>query len=106
MLTLGFMSADLERVVQLLAERKLSEARELLDAMPSEPAVDVRRIQLELYDGTLPAGAAMQRLLQIMRKDQHTPGAKDLYIEASGAEYQGGRSSMTHSHPPPPVRKD
>jgi hypothetical protein len=65
----------------------------------------VLRIKLALYDGSLPAGAAMQKLIALMRRDASWPGARELYQEASNLAYQSRQSSVSHSHPPPPVRE-
>jgi len=62
-------------------------------------------IKLELYDGKLPAGAAMQRLIDLMRREPDWPGAKALYQEASNLAYQTRQSSVSHSHPPAATRK-
>jgi hypothetical protein len=65
---------------------------------------DVVRIKLGLYDGSLPALAAVQELIKIMRRQEDFPGARELYQEASDASYAARQSSVAHSHPPPPVR--
>lgn len=65
----------------------------------------VVRIKLGLYDGSLAPGAAMQQLIQLMRKDENFPGAKELYQEASRRAYQSRQSSIAHSHPPPPAKR-
>ncbi len=79
------------------------------DALQSAPAGDdayaVLRIKLALYEGSLPAGAAQQRLIQLMRRNDNVPGAKELYQEASNASFRERVSSSSHSHPPPPPSK-
>jgi hypothetical protein len=62
------------------------------------------RIKLALYQDGIPAGVAMQRLIQLMRTNPDQRGAKELYQEASRRAYTDGQSSVSHSHPPPAVR--
>ncbi len=82
----------------------LEAARSELSQVPrTDEAYAVVRIKLELYDGSLPPLAAIQQLLQLMRKHPDFPGAKELYQEASNLSYQTRQSSPAHSHPPPPV---
>jgi hypothetical protein len=63
----------------------------------------VVRTKLALREGQLSPAAAMQKLLQLMRKDPNAAGAKALYQEASRLSFSGGASSTSHSHPPPRV---
>ena len=87
---------------QLLDGGDLEAARSALGATAAgDERYAVLRIKLGLYDGSLPPGAAQQRLIQLMRRDQEWPGAKALYQQASRAAYQGGQSSAAASHPPP-----
>lgn len=73
----------------------------------SDETFAVVRVKLALYEGSMPAGAAMQALIQLMRRRADWPGAKELYQEASSSAYRSRESSVSHSHPPPPVeRKD
>ena len=72
----------------------------------SDEAFSVVRVKLELYDGSLPPLAAIQQLVQLMRKHPDFPGAKELYQEASSLSFQERQSSPAHSHPPPPVTDD
>jgi len=65
----------------------------------------VLRIKLGLFDGSLASGMAMQALIQLMRKDPEWPGAKSLYQKASSAAFETRQSSVSHSHPPPPVER-
>ena len=82
------------------------EARTVLDAVPaSDETFAVARIRLGLLDGSMPAGAAQQALIRLMRRDPDWPGAKQLYQEASSQAYQTRESSASHSHPPPPKDK-
>jgi hypothetical protein len=93
--------ADIHR---LLDAGDLEAARQALARVPrTEEAFAVARVKLELYAGTLPPLAAIQQLVQLMRKQPDFPGAKELYQEASNMSYQTRQSSMAHSHPPPPV---
>jgi hypothetical protein len=71
----------------------------------SDDRYAVVRIKLGLYDGSLPSGMAMQALIQLMRKDPEWPGAKALYQSASSAAFETRQSSVSHSHPPPPVER-
>lgn len=88
----------------LLDAGDLEAARSELSQVPrTDKAYAVVRIKLELYDGSLPPLAAIQQLLQLMRKHPDFPGAKELYQEASNLSYQTRQSSPAHSHPPPPV---
>jgi hypothetical protein len=66
-----------------------------------EPRVELLRIKLGLADGSLPAELGVQRLTQLMRKDPHLEGAKELYQRAANDAYAQRRSNMAHSHPPP-----
>jgi hypothetical protein len=93
-----------QAIDRLLEAQDLDGARESLQSVPvGDDAYAVVRIKLALYDGSLPSGAAMQQLIQLMRRDAAWPGAKELYQEASTAAYQTRQSSVSHSHPPPPV---
>lgn len=101
------MSFDTDAVAidQLLEAGDFDRARALLaDRAPGDPAYEVVRVKLDLYDGSVPPQQAMQRLIRLMQKDKDWPGAKELYQEASRRAYQSGQSSVAHSHPPPPAR--
>lgn len=91
---------------QLIEAGDFAAARSALDALPVSDALIVLRIKLDLFEGSLPAGAAMQKLIALMRKNADAPGAKELYQEASNMAYQSRTSSVSHSHPPPPVSSD
>jgi hypothetical protein len=102
--------SEAQQVAKLLEINQLDEARHRLAVLAEqghgdEPAVRVRSIQLGLAEGSMPAAAAMKELIEIMRADQHTPGAKELYLEAAQIQLSEGHSSMAHSHPPPPPPK-
>lgn len=92
-----------ETIDQLLAESAFDEARARLEGAPKDRSFQLLRIKLGLAAGSMPAGVAMQRLIQLMREDPNLPGAKALYQEASRQAYSGRESSVAHSHPPPPV---
>ena len=90
----------------LLDADDLDAAREaLLRAPATDDGYAVVRIKLALFDGSMPSGAAMQALIQLMRKNQDWPGAKALYQTASSAAFETRQSSAAHSHPPPPVER-
>jgi len=96
---------DPASIDRLLEAGDLETARAALAKVPrSDEAFIVVRVKLELYDGSLPPLAAIQQLVQLMRKKPDFPGAKELYQEASNLSYQTRQSSPAHSHPPPPVR--
>jgi hypothetical protein len=61
-------------------------------------------VKIALYEGTLAPQLAMNRILSLMQKDPKLPGAHALYQDASNRSYQGGESSLAHSHPPPPSK--
>jgi hypothetical protein len=96
-------SAAYQAIDQLLEAGDFESARRELGAIPnSDETVAVLRIKLDLFEGSLEPGAAMQRLITLMRRDPEWPFAKELYQEASNLAYQGRTSSVSHSHPPPP----
>jgi hypothetical protein len=97
-------ASDPASINRLLDAGDLEAARTELGRVPrTDEAFTVVRVKLELYDGTLPPLAAVQQLVQLMRKSPDFPGAKELYQEASNLSYQTRQSSLAHSHPPPPV---
>jgi len=102
------MSAtDPASINRLLDAGDLEGARaELAQVTRSDETFAVVRVKLELYDGTLPPLAAIQQLVQLMRKTPDFPGAKELYQEASNMSYQTRQSTLAHSHPPPPATGD
>ena len=100
-------ASDPASIHALLDAGDLETARKQLAQVPrTDEAFTVARVKLELYEGTLPPLAAIQQLLQLMRKKPDFPGAKELYQEASSLSYQTRQSSPAHSHPPPPVEAD
>ncbi len=95
-----------EAVDALLEANDLNGARDALQRiLPSDERYAVTRIKLSLYDGSMPSGAAMQALIQLMRKNPDWPGAKELYQSASSTAFATRESSVSHSHPPPPVER-
>ena len=95
-----------EAVDELLEAAELEQARGLLGGVPpTDERFAVVRVKLGLLDGSLPAGAAQQALIKLMRRDPEWPGAKELYQLASSQSYRGRESTASHSHPPPPQRK-
>jgi hypothetical protein len=103
----GANSADPKMVDELLEAGDLDSAREALSGVsPNDDSFMVVQIKLAMYDGSLPPGAAMQKLIQLMRRDSNWPGAKELYQEASQMAYSTRQSSIAHSHPPPPINEE
>jgi len=98
---------DPASIHRLLDSGDLDAARAELSQVPrTDETYLVARVKLELYDGSLPPLAAIQQLVQLMRKKPDFPGAKELYQEASNMSYQTRQSSPAHSHPPPPADED
>jgi hypothetical protein len=82
----------------------LNGARDALSHVgASDERYAVVRIKLGLFEGSLGSGAAMQALIQLMRRQADWPGAKALYQIASSAAFETRQSSVSHSHAPPPV---
>jgi len=95
---------DYSEIEQLIDAGDLDAARQALSALDAAAETyAVLRIKLALYDGTIEPGAAMQKLIQLMRREPDWHGAKALYQEASNLAYLGRQSSVSHSHPPPAV---
>jgi hypothetical protein len=98
---------DPNAVDAMLEAGDFEAARDALSDVPDgDDSYAVVRIKLGMYDGSLPPGAAMQKLIALMRLDSNWPGAKDLYQEASNQAYSSRQSSVSHSHPPPPGKED
>jgi hypothetical protein len=96
-------TSDLDQVDQLIEAGDFDGARAALEDVPQDLVEGkVLSAKLGLYDGSLPPGPAMQRLIQIMRQHPDAPRIKELYQEASNRAYQSRTSSVSHSHPPPP----
>jgi thioredoxin-like negative regulator of GroEL len=103
----GMTALDPASIHALLDAGDLEAARAELAQVPrTAEGYTVVRVKLELYDGTLPPLAAIQQLVQLMRKTPDFPGAKELYQEASNLSYRTRQSSPAHSHPPPAVDGD
>lgn len=95
-----------EAVDALLEASDLNGARgALLRAAPGDERYAVARIKLALFEGSMASGAAMQALIQLMRRDADWPGARALYQKASSAAFETRESSVSHSHPPPRVER-
>ncbi|GMV18412.1 MAG: hypothetical protein HS104_40785 [Polyangiaceae bacterium] len=94
----------LRAIDEMLEAGDYDAARSELDEAGSSPPVEVLRIKLSLYDESVPPPLAMQKLIQLMRQHPDVAGGKALYQEASSRAYQHRQSSVSHSHPPPPVR--
>ncbi|MEO8902114.1 MAG: hypothetical protein ABI488_09605 [Polyangiaceae bacterium] len=95
-----------EVIDRLLDSQDLDGARAALQVVPTtDETYSVVRIKLALCDGSVPTGAAMQALIQLMRRNPEWPGAKALYQQASTNAFQSRQSSASHSHPPPPVER-
>ncbi len=93
-----------EAIDGLLEAQDFDGARDALSAAPAtDESYSVVRIKLALCDGSMPSGAAMQALIQLMRRNPDWPGAKALYQLASSNAFETRQSSVSHSHPPPPV---
>ena len=93
-----------EAIDSLLEAHDFERARQALLIVPAtDESYSVARIKLALLDGSMPSGAAMQALIQLMRRNPDWPGAKVLYQQASTDAFQTRQSSVSHSHPPPPV---
>jgi hypothetical protein len=95
-------TSDPATIDALLQAGDIEGARSALSAAPvDDDRFALVRIRLGLYEGSLPPGAGMQRLIQLMRRRPDLPGAKELYQEASQMAYQSRQSSLSYSHPPP-----
>jgi hypothetical protein len=69
-----------------------------------EPGYTVLKLKLGLRDGSLPPPLVENRVVQLLRKDPRAHGARELFQEASAEAFRLGQSSLSHSHPPPPVK--
>lgn len=89
----------------LVESGNLDAARKALAATQGNPAIaELCEVKIALIEGSLKPQLAMNRLLVLMRKDANLPGAHELYREASEMSYSHGSSSLSHSHPPPPMK--
>jgi hypothetical protein len=66
--------------------------------------VDLIEVKIGLHEESLAPQIAMNRLLNLMRQDAKLAGAHELYREASQISYDAHSSSLSHSHPPPPIK--
>jgi hypothetical protein len=74
----------------------------LAEARGDAALTELLEVKIALREGTLAPQLAMNRLLSLMRQNAKLPGAHELYQDASQRSYDGGESSLSHSHPPPP----
>lgn len=91
----------------LIEAGDLSGARAALGSLTPKgaPLAQLCEIKLSLREGALAPQLAMNRLLALMRADPALRGAQELYREASTSSYGAGASSLSHSHPPPPIKR-
>jgi hypothetical protein len=94
---------NLKAIDDLLDAGDLGAADVALESAGTEPEAEVLRIKLMLLRRDVPPPLAMQRLIQVMRQHPDVAGGRELYQLASGLAYRYGQSSISHSHPPPPV---
>ena len=100
------MPADFEAIHRLFEMGDVDQARELIEATDAaDEAYMVLRLKLAMLDGVIAPAEALQKLIQLMRRQPHWPGARALFQEASRLAYSEGQSSVSHSHHPPPVRE-
>jgi len=93
------------KVDDLIESGDFGGARAALAAAQGPGALkELCEVKIGLVEGTLKPQLAMNRLLVLMRQDANLPGSHELYKEASQASYEAGRSSLAHSHPPPPMK--
>ncbi|HEY5960303.1 MAG TPA: hypothetical protein VIV60_27305 [Polyangiaceae bacterium] len=98
---------DYEAIDRLLDAGDIEQAREILGSTDAaDESYTVLRIKLTLFDGSLPPAAAMQKLIALMRRQKDWPFAKDVYQIASQRAYAEHESSVSHSHIPPPVKRE
>jgi hypothetical protein len=100
------MPADFESIQRLLDTGDIDSARDILAGTePDDEAYSVLRLKLAMMEGSLTPQVALQKLIQLMRRQANWPGARTLYQEASKLAYAERQSSASHSHLPPPVRQ-
>jgi hypothetical protein len=99
------MPTDFEAIQRLLEMGDVESAKEILGAADEQDeAYAVLRLKMCMLDGSIAPAAALQKLIQLMRRQPNWPGARALFQEASRLAYAEGQSSISHSHHPPPVR--
>jgi hypothetical protein len=97
--------ADFDALNHLLNGGEVEHVRDMLASVDIEDeSYLVLRIKMGVLDGSLAPGAAMQRLIQLMRRHADWPAAKELYQWTSERAYQEHESSAALSHIPPPVK--
>jgi hypothetical protein len=100
------MPADFEAIQRLLETGDVDSAREILEGTDSgDEAYAVLRLRVAILDGSLAPAFALQKLIQLMRRQPNWPGARALFQEATRLAYAEGQSSVSRSHVPPPVRE-
>jgi len=92
--------------IDALVERgNYTDARAALARTTDNPGLsELLDVKISLLEETLKPQLAMNRLLALMRKDAKLPGLQELYRAASELSYEVGASSLSHSHPPPPMK--
>ncbi|HEY3236671.1 MAG TPA: hypothetical protein VGJ84_18270 [Polyangiaceae bacterium] len=96
----------LAHIEQLLEAGDLAAVRAALRSVDkSDERFLVLEIRVGLLESSLSPDLAMQRLIALMRKNPDLRGAKAAYQLASSLAYQHRESSISHSHPPPPIRE-
>jgi hypothetical protein len=88
---------------QLIEAGDTVGAERALAGVAGEPLAELLRAKIALVTGSQPPGMVMQRLVQLMRQSKDLPGVQELYREASAQSYESHESSLSHSHPPPPI---
>jgi hypothetical protein len=89
----------------LIENGDFAQAREALSTASEDALLsELLEVKIGLLDGSLQAQIAMNRLLALMRKNGKLPGVQELYRLASSRSYEQGSSSLSHSHPPPPMK--
>ena len=83
----------------------LDAAKAALSAADDDEIYAMLQVKLAVLYGAMPPAQALQRLVELMRKRPDMPGANQLYKEMSANAYNGGSSSLSHSHPPPSVKE-
>jgi hypothetical protein len=94
------------QIDQIAEQGDYGAARAALAKVTGDPAlVELLEVKIGLGEGSLAPQIAMNRLLALMRQNAKLAGAHDLYREASRHAYADRESSLSHSHPPPPIKE-
>jgi hypothetical protein len=104
----GLSVPEAYRTIDRLIETgDFSGARERLEALGEQetPGYTLLELKLGLRDGSLLPASVENRVVQLLRLNPDTPGARELYQEASALAFRHGQSSLAHSHPPPPIKE-